>query len=230
MEKKRGDMEQPEACSVKQVEEPQIISLTSTYPFYNKSPNGEVCQFDGLSQFNGQLAIVMRAWTRPVLVTLQLKTKEEQYWRVILQNRTPWWIDLIIDLPLRDSTLNNHKKSPWELPSQKMHVSTCYVEFHGRAALNIKGQCIAGWSGFHHVEQDCGPRRTFPLILSSLCTKPALGNALLFRFSQLQLPCSTWNSGPLASSPRSELSAKWAAKNVVDFFTFNLPSRSKSFK
>ena len=62
-------------------------------------------------------------------------------------------------------------------------------------------------------------RRTFQLRLSSLRTKPALGNALLLRFSQLQLRCSTSNSGtsPQASSPRSELSAKWAAKNVIDF-------------
>ena len=70
----------------------------------------------------------------------------------------------------------------------------------------------------HHIEWDCGPKRTFQLRLSSLHTKPTLGNALLVRFSQLQLQlrCSTSNSSPQASSPRSELSAKWAA-NVIDF-------------
>ena len=53
--------------------------------------------------------------------------------------------------------------------------------------------------------------------------KPALGNALLFWFGQLQqLRCSTFNSGPqgalrVATSPGSELSAKRAAKNVIDF-------------
>ena len=46
---------------------------------------------------------------------------------------------------------------------------------------------------------------------------PTLGNALLFRFSQLQLLCSTSICGLQASSPRSELSAERAATNVVDF-------------
>ena len=63
-----------------------------------------------------------------------------------------------------------------------------------------------------------GPRRTFQLRLSSLRTKPVLTNALLlFSQLQLQLRCSTSNSGPHASPPRNELSAKWAAKNVIDF-------------
>ena len=53
------------------------------------------------------------------------------------------------------------------------------------------------------------------LRLSRMRTKPALGNALLFMFSQLQLRCSTLSSGPQAGSPRSELSAKWAAKNTA---------------
>ena len=46
---------------------------------------------------------------------------------------------------------------------------------------------------------------------------PALGNALLFWFSQLQLQCGTLKSGPQVSSPRSELSAKRAAKTIIDF-------------
>ena len=42
--------------------------------------------------------------------------------------------------------------------------------------------------------------------------------ALSVQLSQLQLRCSTSTSGPQASSSRSELSAKQAAKNVIAFF------------
>ena len=53
--------------------------------------------------------------------------------------------------------------------------------------------------------------------IAGLRTKSALGNALPFRLRQLQLQCSTSISSLQASSPRSELSAKRAAKNGIDF-------------
>ena len=52
--------------------------------------------------------------------------------------------------------------------------------------------------------------------------------SLALGFSQLQLQCSTSNSGPQASSPRSELSAQWAAKNVIDFCQADRNLSSKS--
>ena len=53
-----------------------------------------------------------------------------------------------------------------------------------------------------------GRRKLFGSDLS-MCTRPALGRALLFGFSQLQR-CSTSISGPQAS-------LKGAAKTVIDF-------------
>ena len=64
--------------------------------------------------------------------------------------------------------------------------------------------------GIHlHIEWDRGPRRTFQLRLSSLHTKHTLGNTKLFRFSQLQLRCSTSISGQQAISPQNEQRRTW---------------------
>ena len=48
---------------------------------------------------------------------------------------------------------------------------------------------------FYAYQVGSRPRQTFQLRLPNLRTKPALGNALLFQFSQLQLRCSTSISG-----------------------------------
>ena len=63
-----------------------------------------------------------------------------------------------------------------------------------------------------------GPGKLFSSDFSSLCTKPTLGNVLLLRLSQLQLRCSTSNSGQQASSPRSELSAIKVSSEERDRF------------
>ena len=75
-----------------------------------------------------------------------------------------------------------------------------------------------------HIELDCGPRRTFQLKLSSLRTKPALGNTLFF--SSVSCSCDAapgtalrkW-ALPVASPPLSEQRKTWSifAKQIEIF-------------
>ena len=84
------------------------------------------------------------------------------------------------------------------------------------------------WLGRYRVGSWAQAKILAPTL--SLRTRP-VGNGWLFRFSQLQLQCRTSISVPQSSSPRivcSELSAKRAAKNVVDCCRADQNTSSKS--
>ena len=153
------------------------------------------------------------------------------------------WVIVIAFLP-KHCACKYCTKGLWEQLSRLFEIIRC--RFHPRLSLvsifhprpkkkhdklmRMKTQMNRPEQRFkhQHIEQDCSPRRTPQLRLSSLRTKLALGNTLLFRFSQLQLRCSTSISGPQASSPRSELSAKRAVANVIDFCRADRNLSSKS--
>ena len=81
----------------------------------------------------------------------------------------------------------------------------------------------------HRVELRAQANFSAPIFEPAHEARAGQRTALLVQLSQLHLRCSTSISGPQASFPRSELSSKRAAKNVIALCRAYRNLSSKSF-